>query len=66
VASILVEVDSIDDSDFVACLETIGMEEELVVHDISKDLYLSKEMDWDYTMVEETFEHYMHQNFEHD
>jgi hypothetical protein len=34
--------------------------------DIAKDLYLSKEMDWDYTMVEETFEYYMHQNFEQD
>jgi hypothetical protein len=33
----------------------IDMDEELVVLDISKDLDLSKEMDWDYTMVEKTF-----------
>jgi hypothetical protein len=40
------------------------MEEELVVSNIAKDLYLTKEMDWDYAMVEETFDYYMHQNFE--
>jgi hypothetical protein len=42
------------------------MEEEFVVFDISKHLDLSKEMDWDYTMVEETFEYYMHQYLEED
>jgi hypothetical protein len=30
-----------------------------VVPYISKDLYLSKEMDWGYTMVGETFEYCM-------
>jgi hypothetical protein len=42
----------------------IGMEEELVVLDNAKDLDFSKEMYWDYTMVENTFEYYMHQNFD--
>ena len=38
------------------------MEEELEVPGISKGLDQSKVMG--YTMVEETFENYMHQNFE--
>ena len=55
VVSILVMVDS---TDFVACQENIGMEEELEVLFIAKCLYQSKVMG--YTMVEEAFENYMH------
>ena len=54
----------VDSTDFVACQEKIGMEEELEVLLASKDLYSSKEMD--YTMIEEIFENYMPQKFEQD
>ena len=66
VASILVEVESTEVFDFVVCQGKIGMEVKLVVPDIAKDFYFSKDMDWYYTMVEEKFESYMHPNFEQD
>jgi len=42
------------------------MEKEFWSPDIFKDLYFSKEMDWVYTMVEDTFEHYANKIFEQD
>ena len=66
VVSILVQVDSTKGFYFVVCKGNIGVKQELVVLDIAMDVYFPKEMDWCYTIFQETFEYYINQIFEQD